>query len=164
MKRLTRGLTMPRHLLAVCLVTIALTGCAGEFNRQESGTVLGGIAGGLIGNQFGRGSGRVAATFAGAVIGGIIGNEIGRKLDERDRLLAQQAEYRALESGRSGEPVPWRNPDSGHYGEVVPREAYDHDRFGKCREFEHIVHIDGQREIMRGRACRNSNGTWRNVG
>ena len=81
---------MKRMLLALVLAgSFALTGC--ETN-QDTGTLVGAVAGGVIGNQFGKGGGRAAATLAGAVIGGIAGNEIGRKMDERDRELAQQAE------------------------------------------------------------------------
>ena len=148
---------------AAVSVALGLGGCAGEFNRAESGTVIGAVAGGLIGNQFGNGSGRALATAAGAIAGGIIGHEIGRQLDEDDRRLAQDAEYRALEEGPSDRPIRWRNPDSGHYGEVIPRQAYREER-RVCREFEQRVWIDGRREVMTGRACRRPDGTWRNVG
>ncbi|MEO0671626.1 MAG: RT0821/Lpp0805 family surface protein [Pseudomonadota bacterium] len=148
---------------ALASATLGLAGCAGEFNRAESGTVIGAVAGGLIGNQFGRGSGRALATAAGAIAGGIIGHEIGRDLDEEDRRMAQAAEYRALEEGPSDRPIRWRNPDSGHYGEVIPRRAYREEE-RTCREFEHRVWIDGRREVMTGRACRRRDGTWRNVG
>ena len=94
---------MKRMLLAlVAAGSFALTGC--ETN-QDTGTLVGAVAGGVIGNQFGKGGGRAAATLAGAVIGGIAGNEIGRKLDKRDRELAQQAEMEAWERGPSGRPA-----------------------------------------------------------
>lgn len=140
----------------------ALAGCADGPNHAETGTVIGAVAGGILGNQVGSGTGKVLATAAGVVIGGIVGHNIGRALDENDRRLAQEAEFAALEEGQSGEAVPWRNPDSGHYGEVIPNRAY---RRGdsQCREYEHRVWIDGRREIMRGTACRNPDGTWRSV-
>ena len=53
----------------------------------------------------------------GDSVGGIIGNEIGRSLDERDRLLAQQTEFDALERGESGRVRTWRNPDNGRYAD-----------------------------------------------
>ncbi|MEL6298140.1 MAG: RT0821/Lpp0805 family surface protein [Pseudomonadota bacterium] len=148
---------------AALAASVAVAGCAGEFNRAESGTVIGAVAGGLIGNQFGKGSGNALATAAGAIVGGIIGHEIGRDLDAEDRRLAQEAEFRALEDGESGRAIPWQNPDSGHRGEVIPRRAYREER-RVCREFEHRVWIDGRREVMTGRACRRPDGTWRNVG
>ena len=84
---------MTRILLALVLAaSFALTGCE---SKQDAGALTGAVAGGIIGNQFGRGGGRVAGTVVGAVIGGIVGNEIGRKLDDRDRQLAREAEYDA---------------------------------------------------------------------
>ena len=92
----------------------------------------------------------------------MIGNEIGRKLDERSRMLAQQAEINALERGASGRPVAWSNPDNGRRGEIVPGAAYR--RSGSdCRDYVHTVTIDGRQETLRGSACRNSDGTWRQM-
>ena len=146
-------------MVALATLTIGVSACA---NNQEGGTAVGAVAGGLIGNQFGRGGGKVAATVAGALIGGILGSEIGRKLDERDRLLAQQAELAALERGQSGAGTPWRNPDNGRYGEVVPSRPYMRGP-DNCRDYTHTIYIDGNRQTMRGTACRNEDGTWRNV-
>ena len=151
---------MHRMLLALVLAgSFALTGC--ETN-QDTGTLVGAVAGGVIGNQFGKGGGKAAATLAGAVIGGIAGNEIGRKLDKRDRELAQQAEMEAWESGPSGRPHKWRNPDNGRYGEIVPDRPYRRGGLD-CRDYVHRVYIDGQPQAMRGTACRNPDGTWTNV-
>ena len=145
------------------LVAVASLGLAACETKQDGGTVVGAIAGGIIGNQFGRGSGKVAATVAGAVVGGIVCNEIGRKLDDRDRVLAREAEYDAWERGPSRRPVTWRNPDNGHYGEIVAEDYYER-RGARCRDFVHRVWIDGRPQQMRGTACRNGDGTWTQVG
>ena len=108
------------------------------------------------------GGGKVAATLAGAVIGGIVGNEIGRKLDDRDRQLAREAEYDAWERGPPGRPVRWRNPDNGRYGEIVAEDYYQRGS-SRCRNFVHKVWIDGRPQAMRGTACRNPDGTWTQV-
>ena len=147
-------------------VVAGLAACSspdGSISKSDSGMVLGGIAGGIVGNQIGKGRGNVLATVAGAVAGGLIGGEIGRRLDERDRMLAEEAEYDALERGQSGVSRTWRNPDNGRYGEIVPSKPY---RRGEadCRDYTHTVYIDGQPERMRGTACRNPDGTWNNVG
>ncbi len=144
--------------MAVAL-SIGLSACA---NNQESGAVVGAVAGGLLGHTVGKGSGKVLATVAGAVVGGVVGSEIGKRMDQQDRQLASQAELAALERGQSGVSTPWRNPDNGRYGEVVPSRPY---RRGPddCRDYTHTVWIDGQREVMRGTACRNPDGSWRNV-
>ncbi|MEO1720158.1 MAG: glycine zipper 2TM domain-containing protein [Pseudomonadota bacterium] len=140
-------MSIARTLLLILIGTLGLSACAGEFDRSESGTVIGAVAGGILGNQVGRGKGRAVATVAGALIGGIVGHEIGRSMDEQDRRLAQNAELRALEDGRTGRPIAWRNPDSGHYGEVIPRRAYEREN-RTCRDYEHVVWIDDRREVM----------------
>jgi surface antigen len=145
-------------------LAVFLSACGGGSGpREDIGTVVGAVAGWAIGNQFGKGEGRVAATIAGALIGGIVGSDIGRQLDEADRRRAARAEYDALENGRSGVAREWRNPDNGHYGRIVPHRPY---RVGgrNCRDYTHTIYIDGELETMRGRACRNRDGTWRNVG
>ena len=102
------------------------------------------------------------ATVAGAVVGGIVGSEVGKSMDQQDRLLAQQAELAALERGQSGVATPWRNPDNGRYGEVVPSKVYKREA-DYCRDYTHTIFIDGRPQTMRGTACRNGDGTWRNV-
>ena len=140
-----------------------IAGCGPDGpTKADTGTVVGAVAGGIIGNQVGKGTGRVLATAAGAFVGGVVGHSIGRSMDDQDRMLAQQAEYEALERGQSGVSRPWRNPESGHYGEVVPSRAYR--RAGNdCRDYTHTVYIDGRPQTMRGTACRNPDGTWRSV-
>jgi surface antigen len=154
--------------LAITLVAagaLALSGCSGPDGtptKGDAGLVGGAVLGGIVGSQFGKGGGRVVGTMAGAVIGGIVGNDIGRKLDQRDRLLAQQAEFDAFERGPSGRPIRWQNPDNGRYGEVVPMTPYKRGP-QDCRDFTHTIYIDGRPQAMRGTACRNPDGTWTNV-
>ncbi|MEZ5851471.1 MAG: RT0821/Lpp0805 family surface protein [Hyphomicrobiaceae bacterium] len=151
-----------RFVAPVVIAALLLTGCASDTPKQDTGMVVGAIAGGVLGNAAGRGRGRPAAAILGAVLGGIVGSEIGRSMDKQDRILAQQAELAAFERGRSGEPVPWRNPDNGRYGEVVPGASY---RRGPqdCRDYTHTIFIDGRSQVMRGTACREPDGTWRAV-
>lgn len=150
--------------IAAAMTLGALAGCAGsETPKSDAGLVLGSVAGGVVGNQIGDGRGRVLATVAGAVVGGIVGSEIGRNMDARDRQLAQEAEFDALERGQSGTKRQWRNPDNGRYGEIVPSKPYKRGA-NDCRDFTHTIYIDGRPQQMRGTACRNPDGTWQNVG
>ena len=110
-----------KGFLALALSGLLLGGCT--VSNQSVGQVTGAVAGGIVGNQFGGGSGRIAATALGALAGGIIGGNIGRQLDEGSRQQALQAEYNALESGRSGQPVQWQG-NQGSYGTVVPQQTY----------------------------------------
>ena len=151
------------RLAAAAAVSLLVAGCGpGGPTKSDTGLAVGAVAGGIIGNQVGSGTGKVLATVAGAVVGGIVGSEIGRSLDRQDQLLAQQAELDALWRGSSGVRQRWRNPDNGRYGEVVPSRPY---RRGPqdCRDYTHTIYIDGRPQAMRGTACRNPDGTWRNV-
>lgn len=149
---------------ALLMLSIGLAGCGPEGpSKADTGMVVGAVAGGILGNQVGKGSGNIAATALGAVVGGIVGSEIGRALDRQDQMLAQEAEFEALERGRSGERRRWRNPESGRYGEVIPGERYRRGT-ADCRDFTHTIYINGRPETMRGTACRNPDGTWQNVG
>ncbi len=152
------------QIVSVLALSLTLAACGpGGLTKQDGGAVVGAVAGGVIGNQFGGGDGKVIATAIGAVIGGIAGSEIGRLLDDNDRKAASNAELSALEKGQSGVATPWRNPDSGRYGVVVPGQPYKKAQ-NDCRDFTHTIYIDGQPQTMRGTACRNSDGSWRNVG
>jgi surface antigen len=149
--------------VALGVVAALVAGCSGEGpNKADTGLAVGAIAGGILGNQVGKGTGRIAATAIGAVIGGIVGSEIGRSMDQQDRMLAQQAEFDALERGQSGVAKQWRNPDNGRYGEVVPSRPYKRGT-ADCRDYTHKVYIDGRPQAMSGTACRNPDGTWTNV-
>lgn len=154
-----------RALIMTGLVALPLAvGACGPNgpNRSDGGLLAGAVAGGVLGNQVGRGKGNVVATVAGAVIGGIVGSEIGRSLDERDRRLAREAEWDALERGQSGQRTEWRNPDNGRYGEVIPGTSFRRGALD-CRDYTHTVYVDGRPQALRGTACRNPDGTWSNV-
>ncbi len=155
-------------IVAAGAATLFLAGCNDIYGYrplgpgEAVGTVTGAAAGGVIGHQVGDGSGRVVATAIGALAGGLIGSEFGRWLDERDRQEALAAEYRALEFGRAGRPVAWRNQASGIYGEVVSGPGYRINSLD-CRDYTHVIYVDGTPRTARGTACRQPGGTWRVV-
>lgn len=156
-------------LTTVGLTAFALAGCAGDpvtgtGPRENTGTLVGALTGAAVGSTIGGNTGaRVAASVAGAAIGGLIGNRIGAALDDEDRRRAYEAQMAALETGPSGRPVTWRNPDSGRYGTIVPGAAYAQGGT-QCRPFTHTIYIDGTPQAARGTACRNPDGTWTPVG
>lgn len=153
--------TLANVIAGILLVGVA--GCGGgpdaRVNNSDVGTGAGAVLGAVVGSQFGKGPGKILGTVVGAVAGGVIGNDIGRKLDQRDRVLAQQAEFDALERGESGRPSRWSNPDNGRYGEIVPAAPYQRSGLD-CRDYTHTVYIDGRPEAMRATACRNRDGSW----
>ncbi|WP_438753646.1 hypothetical protein [Pararhizobium sp. O133] len=99
----------------------------------------------------------MSASYIAALGGGIIGRETGLSISKGDRQRALEAEYRALEAARGGQPVVWQG--SGISGSVVAAAPY---QVGSqnCRQYSHTVTVKGQDSVARGAACRNANGTW----
>jgi surface antigen len=157
-------LKMLGRLLAVASIGAALAACASDSGPKEvAGTLVGAGTGAAIGSAAGAASGnRVSGAVAGAAIGGMLGNRIGAGLDDEDKRRAYAAQVQALESGPSGAPIAWRNPDSGRYGSIVPGPAYDSNGMN-CRQFTHTIYIDGKPQTARGAACRGADGTWQPV-
>src|SRR5437667_9978464 len=111
--------------VAVWVAAGAGTPETGQGPKENTGTLVGAVAGGLIGSQFGGGTGeRIAAGLAGAAIGGLIGNRIGAGMDDDDKRRAYAAQMQALESGKAGVGVAWKNPACGHSGSVVSGHAH----------------------------------------
>ncbi len=152
---------------AIALIGLSLAGCAGGTiggPKEETGTLVGAGAGALLGSQIGGDSrARVVGGVLGAGIGALLGNRIGAAMDDEDKKRAYAAQMQALESGRSGAPVAWRNPDSGRYGNIVPGPAYQQEGM-TCRPYTHTIYINGQPQVARGSACCNPDGTWTPVG
>jgi surface antigen len=114
-----------------------------------------------------RGADTVGATGSVAsgktVIGGIAGKEIGRRMGDQERRIAADAEYRALEYGRSGAPVDWKNPATRHRGSIVPGRPYQAGN-QYCRSYTHTVYTGSSPDLAKATACRSPDGTWRSVG
>ncbi len=145
-------------------LALLLGACADSTGpKQGVGTVLGAGLGGLAGAQIGNGTGRLVAVGAGTLLGALIGGEAGKSLDKADRVYAERASQRALETAPSGQVVQWRNPDSGHYGQVVPQPAYQNASGQYCREYQQTVTIDGRQQSAFGTACRQPDGSWKVV-
>ena len=149
------------RLLAVASIGAALAACASDSGPKEvTGTLVGAGTGAAIGSA--ATGGRVSGAVAGAAIGGMIGNRIGAGLDDEDKRRAYAAQVQALESGPSGAPIAWRNPDSGRYGSIVPGPAYESNGMN-CRQFTHTIYIDGKPQTARGTACKGADGAWQPV-
>ncbi|MBA3446938.1 MAG: hypothetical protein H0T56_04920 [Pseudaminobacter sp.] len=139
---------------------LAVSGCTTTgLGNTKIGSAAGAVAGGLTGNQQDPASGEVTATIIAAMNGGLIGGAVGEGLDDRDRRIALEAEYRALEYTQRGQPVPWKSERSGRYGTVVAAQPY---RVGSqdCRQYTHAVYNMDRSQTARGTACRNADGSW----
>jgi len=147
--------------LCIAVLSVGLlAGCeTGSGNNEAAGTILGAAIGMGLGALAGHDA-RPATMMMGAMIGGAAGNQIGRKLDEADRIKMQQAQYSALENGRSYDTEGWYNPDSGNRGSVTPQPAYQANNGQYCREYVETVVIDGKEQKAYGTACRQPDGSW----
>ena len=139
--------TISSAVPAACLIAslLVISGCG-----TKAATAVGpGTSGVTMANT--------SASYIAALGDGVIGNETGITLSKADRQRALEAEYRALEASRGGQPVVWQG--SGISGSVVAAAPY---QVGSqnCRQYSHTVTVKGQDTVARGAACRNANGTW----
>ena len=95
-----------------------------------------------------------------SVIGGIATNNTGREMEARVRLVAADAEYRALEYGRSGTAVDWDG--DAERGSIVPGKPYKAgDQY--CRPYTHTIYRGESPQVANATACRSDKGVWRSV-
>jgi len=120
---------------------------SGRCNRDEIGTVIGGVAGAVIGRQVADRDDRVVGMVVGGVLGAVLGHAIGDSMDDRDRACMGHA----LELGRPGVPVEWRHDGRDYH--FTPRG----DVSGGCRNA--TLMIDGRKphDVL---ACPSGRGEW----
>ena len=139
------------------LVPVLVTACG---STQGTGFLVGAFSTPV--EPAGKTRARASTPGDNAVVGGIGSNEIGRQMSTRERGVAADAEYRALEYGRSGAAVAWTYPVMNHRGTIVPGRPYKKgDQY--CRTYTHTINRGASPEIVKGVACREDNGTWRGV-
>lgn len=144
-------------LLTVVSVLI-LTASACSVTKENFGMAAGGVAGGVLGSQIGGGTGRTIAIIGGTVLGAALGGHIGSQLDELDRMKLNSA----INSTPTGRTTSWVNPDSGKDYTVTPTRTYNGAKDTPCRDYEMVVDMRGDREVVKGTACLNNAGEWVN--
>lgn len=162
--RLSARLFVIPALAGALLVTACQNDGSGgpQMNKENVGTVLGGIGGAVLGAQFGSGTGRLVGVAAGALAGAYLGNQIGSSLDKADKAEMEKASTRAT-TAPIGQPISWRNPDSGNSGTVTPTREGTAANGDYCREFQQSVTVGGKTEQAYGTACRQPDGSWKVV-
>jgi len=151
---------MTRLILFVfCLQLLSACADDGTIRKRDVGMVVGGAGGAVAGQAIGGNdpTARVLGTITGVIIGAAVGGYLGSLWDDYDR---KQASY-ALENGRDNKPVAWRNPNTNSENTVTPVRTYYEPSGTPCREFTQTIYIDGKKEVGRGTACRQPDGTWR---
>ncbi len=97
-------------LLSFCLGTVA---CSKAGGGALTGAGVGAAAGALLSKN------KVLGGAIGAGAGLIIGYAIGNEMDKADMAKVKDT----VNSGRSGVPVSWANPDTGRTYQATPRPA-----------------------------------------
>jgi surface antigen len=111
--------------LAVAIASA--TGCAElGINKEQAGTVIGGIAGVAIGSTMGSGNGKIAAALIAGGIGAFIGNRIGHMLDEKDQqaLALRTQEVLSQPGAANAQPVLWKSDHSGATAQITQGKEY----------------------------------------
>jgi surface antigen len=144
--------------LILIFFTASLVGCE-NMNKQDVGTVSGGVIGGLVGSQFGGGSGQLVAIGAGAIAGALIGGSIGKNMDDTDKMKTSQA----LDNNNVGQPAYWTNQKTGNEYKVTPVKNVTVKSNKYCREYTTTATIAGKQQQLYGTACRQPDGTWKQV-
>ena len=99
--------------------------------------------------------------LGGAVTGGIVGTVIGRDLDPAAQHAAHEAEYHALEYGKTGEVTAWKSGSAR--GEVVAGPLYRVNSYD-CRDYTDTITVGtAAPQSARDTACRQANGIWQPV-
>jgi surface antigen len=160
--RLPRYFLLPALVAALGLAACQNNGQGPELNKENVGTVLGGIGGAVLGAQFGKGTGRLVGVAAGALAGAYLGNQIGSSLDKADKAEMEKASQKAT-TAPVGQTISWRNPDSGNSGTVTPTREGTAANGDYCREFQQTVTVGGKTEQAYGTACRQPDGSWKIV-
>lgn len=142
-------------LLIMAALLLTTAACSNtNLNKGQQGAVGGAAGGAVIGQAIGR---NTEATLIGAAVGTMLGYIVGNEMDKYDRMQLNNA----YESGPSGQPVAWVNPDSGSSYQVVPQPAYQNSSTNQvCRQAEMMSTIDGQPQKTITTACRNEQGQW----
>lgn len=143
-----------KTLSSILITTFALSGCA-SLNNEDAGVLAGGVIGGLVGSRFGGGAGQVIAAGAGTLVGAYLGGRIGKTMDQQDQAQMQKV----LETSKTGQVVRWTNPDSGNRYIVKPTKTF-YNQNRPCRQFSTTAYIEGKKEIIHGKACRDPRGQW----
>lgn len=142
-------------LLVMAALILTAAACSNtNLTKGQQGAVGGAAGGAVVGQAIGR---NTEATLIGAAVGTMLGYIVGNEMDKYDRMQLNNA----YESGPSGQPVAWVNPDTGSSYQVVPQPAYQNTRTNQvCRQAEVMATIDGQPQKTITTACRNDQGQW----
>jgi len=142
-------------IFSIFLLFLSACGSGGIMNKQTGGAAIGGITGGMAASLVGDGTGRDVAMVLGTLFGGLIGSSIGATMDEVDQMKMQKI----IQYQQVGQAAEWTNFNTNTHWQMEVTQQYPESGY-YCREFQTVAIIEGKRETLVGRACRDPNGMW----
>lgn len=150
------------RIFTLLLVASSLAACAVSpdgrvvpdgrvFNKENTISLGAGLLGAVVCNKLFKGHGSKDGWTAACGAAGYFAS----------RAFVVQHD-KALENNRVGQTTSWSDPDGSNHT-LTPTHTYN-DNSRPCRDFRQTVEIDGQTEIMTGKACRQRDGSWRLIG
>jgi len=136
----------------------ALTDVLRPTTGNAVGTAAGAAAGGLIASQLSGGN-NAGVTLAGILAGALVGGAIARSMEPVDQACVSQA----LNYAPNGAPIEWQNPANHASYWVTPTRTEMQPDGTPCRYYTTEALDQGRREAATGYACRQADGTWRNL-
>lgn len=152
------------RIVPIVLLAFVLSSCASLQQSYEENpkAMLGGLLGAGAGAGIAAAAGGSPGVIVAAALGGmLLGGFVGKKLDDRDKQMAQQSATQAFEKNQTGQTSVWNNPESGNSGTVTPTKTYQLATGQYCREYTQTITIGGEQHQTYGTACRQADGTWK---
>ena len=81
------------------------------------------------------------------------------RLTEEDLRIAGEAVRKALDTGRDGQPHPWKNPKTSASGTVVPLAAFEREGL-RCRGVDLATTARGRTAESKWNVCKTPQG-WK---
>jgi len=141
---------------------IILSGCSANEVGSIVGGSVGGVVGGNLGAEVSNKLGRVVGTGVGVYLGSQFGSKVFSKINEDSQRKLNDTTQDILETGVDGDVGRWNNPSDNSYGEFKVEETkYMQELDTTCRLFTQTINHRGKKEVIKGKACRNSDGSWK---
>ena len=140
--------------------SIFLTGCNGNYTKEEFGRGLGAAVGGIVGAALGDDSIGEAAGFAlGALGGAVLGSMIGNHLDEHDKLKAEVATLTALQLDQDS-TVTWTSDKNRNVGGTVSTQLVPSNSSEQCKKVTQVINLNGTEKREESTVCQQPDGSW----
>ncbi len=154
-------MTIARTMCALAL-TVVVAGCESDgIPSKSAGSYADAQSVIRLESRIGGDKGDLAVTAAGTLLGPYLGSDVGKSLSASDRVYAEDAANKSLETALAGQPSNWSNPETGNAGTFTPTNTYRSYNNLFCRDYVQDVTVKGQSNNNSGTACQTTGGSWR---